>query len=110
SQPAACNRRSVASSAKTGSPSRSSTGLIFSVALRCGNGVVPLYCLNRGRLFGTWRTSPFGRANVSSETGRRAAGYGTEYRPTGARVTGAALVADGRVAHLMAFPAMAPLQ
>ncbi len=32
-------------------------------------------------------------------------GLGTEYRLTGKRLTGAALVADDRVAHLMAFPA-----
>jgi hypothetical protein len=34
-----------------------------------------------------------------------AVGVGTEYRFTGARVAGAVLVADDRVAHLMAFPA-----
>jgi hypothetical protein len=34
-----------------------------------------------------------------------AVGLGTEYRFTGTRVTGAALVAEDRVAHLMAFPA-----
>jgi len=33
-----------------------------------------------------------------------AVGLGAEYRFTGARMTGAALVADDRVAHLMAFP------
>jgi hypothetical protein len=33
-----------------------------------------------------------------------AVGLGVEYRLTGERLAGAALVADGRVAHLMAFP------
>jgi hypothetical protein len=33
-----------------------------------------------------------------------AVGLGAEYRVTGARMTGAALVAEDRVAHLMAVP------
>jgi hypothetical protein len=37
-----------------------------------------------------------------------AVGLGGEYRLVGDRVTGAALVAEERVAHLMAFPAMGP--
>jgi hypothetical protein len=36
----------------------------------------------------------------------RPVGLGTEYRLAG-KTAGAALVADDRVAHLMAFPAMA---
>jgi hypothetical protein len=34
----------------------------------------------------------------------QAVGLGTEYRLTGARMAGAALVAEDRVADLMAFP------
>jgi hypothetical protein len=36
-----------------------------------------------------------------------AVGLGTEYRLTGARMTGAVLVSDDHVAHLMAFPGAA---
>jgi hypothetical protein len=37
----------------------------------------------------------------------QAVGLGTEYRLTGQRTVGAALIADDRVAHLMAFPVVA---
>lgn len=36
-----------------------------------------------------------------------AVGLGTEYRLTGETTAGAALIADDRVAHLMAFPVVA---
>ena len=45
-------------------------------------------------------------SHCQAETAR-AVGFGTEYRLTGAHMTGAALVADDRIAHLMAFPNVA---
>jgi len=64
------------------------------------------------------RRKPSGRLTPSPSTVLRrvsgcpveaaqAVGLGTEYRLTGHTTVGAALIADGHVAHLMAFPVVA---